>query len=109
MVQHRLKAFGIRYFELSTTRVSRHVGITDLPFELIEHIGYQTCNPDLLHLRPVNKQIAAGIERPMLPRHFSELWTVLAIPSSLRRALRVARHEGLPPPAPLWSMENDDE
>ena len=70
-------------------------GFTDLPPEIIENIGWRALHKDLANLRLVNKQIAAGTERPMLQRNFRYLFIMLAVPSSLRRALRVVRHPQL--------------
>jgi hypothetical protein len=72
------------------------VGITDLPPELIENIAWSAAFPvDLANLRLVSKQVAAGTERPTLQRDFRHLFIMVAMPSSLRRALKVARHPQL--------------
>jgi hypothetical protein len=70
-------------------------GFVDLPPEIIEQIAWDIDPRDLLNLRLVDKYIAASSERPMLNANFKELHIILALPSSLRKALRVVRSENL--------------
>jgi hypothetical protein len=70
-------------------------GFADLPPEIIEQIAEDVDPKDLLNLRLLSKYVAASTERPMLKANFEELQIILALPSSLRKALRVARSEKL--------------
>ena len=77
---------------LSNMSDSRQTILLDLPPEILELIAWNLDPDDLLNLRFVHSYVAGSTQRPMLQRNYTEVHIMLAMPSSLRRALRLIRH-----------------
>lgn len=67
--------------------------LLNLPPEIVEMTAEYLDAPSQLGLRPVNKEVAARTERPMLKANFTDLHIRFCSRSSLINAMRIAQHD----------------